>query len=225
MKNKIAPSMMCVDAFKLEETLQTFKQEKIDYLHIDVMDGTFVPNFMLGTDYCKMLKRKTDLPLDIHLMINNPEYKTEWFPIGEGDMVSVHVESTLHLQRALSVVKKLSAKPIAALNPATPVEEIRYVLDDVCAVLLMTVNPGYAGQALIPQTLKKIADTRKFLDDNGYNHIEIEVDGNVSFENARLMSKSGANIFVAGSSSLFEKSLTLEQNILKLRKSIEYKKV
>lgn len=220
MKGKIAPSMMCVDAFKLEDTLKTFKEEKIDYLHIDVMDGTFVPNFMLGTDYCKMLKKKTDLPLDIHLMINNPEYKAEWFPIGEGDMVSIHVESTVHLQRALSLVKRLGAKPIVALNPATPIEEIRYVLDDVCAVLLMTVNPGYAGQALIPQTLKKISDTRKFLDMNGYEHIEIEVDGNVSFENAKLMKSAGSNIYVAGSSSVFRKDLSLEDGIRLLRKVI-----
>lgn len=221
MKGKIAPSMMCVDAFRLEQTLKIFEEKEIEYLHIDVMDGTFVPNFMLGTDYCKMLKKKTDLPLDIHLMINNPEYKAEWFPIGEGDMVSIHAESTLHLQRALALVKKLGAHPAVALNPATPLENLQYVLDDIDAVLLMTVNPGYAGQALIPQTLKKISDTRSFLDRAGYGHVEIEVDGNVSFDNARLMSKAGANIYVAGSSSVFRKDLTLEQGIDELRRVIQ----
>ena len=221
MKNKIAPSMMCVDAFKLEETLNIFKKNDIDYLHIDVMDGTFVPNYMLGTDYCKILKKKTDIPLDIHLMIKDPEYKADWFPIGEGDLVSIHAESTIHLQRALAFVKKLGAKPIVALNPATPIENIKYVLDDIFAVLLMTVNPGYAGQTLIPQTLGKITDTREFLDKNGYHNIEIEVDGNVSFENAKLMHKAGANIFVAGSSSIFHKDSPLESNIKKLRESID----
>ena len=220
MKGKIAPSMMCVDAFKLENTLKVFEDKKIEYLHIDVMDGTFVPNFMLGTDYCKMLKKKTDLPLDIHLMITNPEYKAEWFPIGEGDMVSVHAESTVHLQRALSLIKKLGAKPIVALNPATPLENIKYVLDDIRAVLLMTVNPGYAGQALIPQTLKKIADTRALLDQAGYKDVEIEVDGNVSFENAAFMRNAGANIYVAGSSSVFRKDLSLEEGIRLLRENI-----
>ena len=117
-------------------------------------------------------------------------------------------------------MKKFGAKPIVALNPATPLEEIRYVLDDIYAVLLMTVNPGYAGQALIPQMLKKISDTREFLDKNGYRHVEIEVDGNVSFENAKLMKNAGANIYVAGSSSVFRKDLSLKDGIKFLREVI-----
>ena len=217
MINKLSPSMMCADIFALSETVSAFERTGVEYLHIDVMDGHFVPNFTLGTDYCRRLKARTSIPLDIHLMVQRPEERLDWFPIGEGDYVSVHAETTDHLQRVLARIRSLGAKPMAALNPATPLDCLKYVLDDIDAVLIMTVNPGYAGQKLIPSTLAKIAELRKMLDTSGYGHVEIEVDGNVSFENAVKMRDAGANIYVAGSSSVFDKELTPESGVRKLR--------
>lgn len=220
MKNKISPSMMCADALNLGSTLKEFEKNGIEYLHIDIMDGTFVPNFTLGTDYCKILKNATSIPLDIHLMIEKPEERLDWFPIGENDMVSVHAESTKHLQKVLRAIKDKGAKAFAALNPATPICFLEEVLDDIDGVLIMTVNPGFAGQKLVPQTLDKITRVRKLLDENEKKASEIEVDGNVSFENAEKMKKAGADIFVAGTSSVFKKDLTLTNGIIKLRSFI-----
>ena len=217
MKSKISPSMMCADICKIQEILETFKKNGIEYLHIDIMDGVFVPNYTLGTDYCKALKKYSDIPLDIHLMIEEPEKKLNFFDIGKGDYVSIHAESTAHLQRVLTQIRSLGAKAMVAINPATPISAIEEVTDDIDAVLVMTVNPGFAGQKLVPQTLKKIRRIRDFLDSNGHSDVEIEVDGNVSFENAKLMKEAGANIFVAGTSSVFKSGLTLEEGISDLR--------
>lgn len=212
--------MMCADIMDMKKVIDTFEQEGIEYLHIDIMDGQFVPNFTLGTDYCKILKQNTSIPLDIHLMLEDPENKIDWFPIGEGDYVSVHVESTRHLQRVLTQIRAKGGKPMVAINPATPLEMIQHVLDDIDGVLVMTVNPGFAGQKLVPETLNKISALRKYLDENGYEKIEIEVDGNVSFENAKKMRAAGADIFVAGTSSIFTNQYSLEEGIEKLREAI-----
>jgi ribulose-phosphate 3-epimerase len=200
---KLTPSMMCADLFQLAETIHTFERNKIPYLHIDVMDGSFVPNLMLGTETVRQFRQFTSIPMDIHLMIEDPGSKLEWFGLKEGDYVSVHAETTPHLQRVLTKIRSLGAKPMAALNPATPLCMVEDVLVDVDAVLLMTVNPGYAGQKLVPQTLDKISRLRKQLDDMGLDQVEIEVDGNVTPENAVKMRAAGANIFVAGTSLLF----------------------
>ena len=220
MNGKIAPSMMCADIGKLRETLELFERTGIEYLHIDVMDGVFVKNFTLGTDYCKNLRKMTKIPLDIHLMITEPEWKIAWFDPQPGDYVSVHAESTNHLQRALAAVKACGAKAMAALNPATPLNVLDYVLDDIDGVLLMTVNPGFAGQKLVPQTLKKITDCRNYLNERGYSHVEIEVDGNVSFENAKKMCEAGADIYICGTSSVFCKDASIEENIKIMRACI-----
>lgn len=220
MKGKIAPSMMCADIMNLKETLDAFEKNNIEYLHIDVMDGAFAPNYMLGVEFCKSLKKHSKIPLDIHLMVENPDAKINWFPISENDMVSVHAESTYHLHRVLSAIKALGAKPAVALNPATPLSAIEYVLADIDCVMLMTVNPGYAGQKLIPSMLDKIKKTREFLDERGYTNVEIEVDGNVSFENLPKMRDAGANIYVSGSSGVFTKDMSLENAILKTREII-----
>ena len=187
----------------LKDQLKVFEKKNIEYLHIDVMDGSFVPNYTLGTDFIKTLHIATKIPLDVHLMIERPEDKIDWFELHENDVVSVHYESTKHLQRTLQRIKNTGAKAMVALNPATPICMLEDVLDDIYAVLIMTVNPGYSGQKLIPSCIDKIARTRKFLDDKGKNDILIEVDGNVSFQNAKLMSESGANIFVTGTSAIF----------------------
>ena len=220
MKNKISASMMCMDIFDANNTVSTMEKLGVEYYHIDIMDGCFVQNFTLGTDFCAALKRRSSIPLDIHLMVEHPEDKLDWFPFGENDMVSVHAETTKHLQKVLTAIRDRGAKAIAALNPATPITAVCEILDDVDALLLMTVNPGFSGQKLIPSTLKKITRLREYLDEKGYENVEIEVDGNVSFENARLMKNAGANIFVAGTSSIFDSSMTLSEGIGKLRKVI-----
>ena len=217
MKKKISPSIMCIDSFELNESVKTLNDFNIELIHVDIMDGSFVPNFTLGTDFIKSLKKHTDIPLDIHLMIDNPESKLDWFEFGEGDYVSIHQESTNHLHKAVSMIKSRGAKALIALNPSTPINTLESILDDIDGVLIMTVNPGFAGQKLVKSTLKKIKSLREILDRNGYNHIEIEVDGNVSFENAKLMNDAGANIFVAGTSSIFLKENDIKTNITLLR--------
>lgn len=220
MQKKISPSIMCADFFQLDKYIKAFEKCNIDMIHVDIMDGSFVPNYTLGTDFIKALKRKTEIPLDIHLMINNPENKLDWFEFDENDYVAIHCESTPHLHKAISAIKNRRAKAMVAVNPATPICALESILDDIDAVLIMTVNPGFAGQKLIKSVLKKITQLRNYLDKNGYEHIEIEVDGNVSFENAALMSKAGSNIFVAGTSSIFTKDLKLEDAINKLKNNI-----
>lgn len=221
MQKKISPSVMCVDFFELTESIKAFEENKIELLHVDIMDGSFVPNFTLGTDFVKALKSKTDIPLDIHFMIDNPETKIDWFDFGEGDYVSVHAEATKHLHKTVAMIKERGAKAMVAINPATPISAIEEVVDYIDAVLVMTVNPGFAGQKLVESTLGKIQRLRKYLDENGRADVEIEVDGNVSFENAEKMNKAGANIFVAGTSSVFKKGTDMKDNIEKLREIIK----
>lgn len=217
MNKKISPSIMCVDFLNLKETINEFEKLGIEYLHIDIMDGHFVGNYTLGTDFVKKLKAETKIPLDIHLMVEKPENVLDWFAFGDGDYVAVHLESTCHLQKALAIIRERGAKPMVAINPATPICLLESVLEDIDGVLVMTVNPGFAGQKLVRSTLKKIKDLRKYLDSNGYEGVEIEVDGNVSFENIVLMSKAGANIFVGGTSSVFSKSGSLSENVSTMR--------
>ena len=219
-KKQIAPSVMCADFMNLKQCIQELEENGIEYLHVDIMDGRFVPNFTLGTDFCRILKKSTSIPLDIHLMVENPEEKLGWFDFGEGDYVSVHYESTAHLQRVLAEIRKRGARPMVALNPATPIEVLRWVLPDIDGVLLMTVNPGFAGQKLVPQCLEKITELRAYLDERGYENVEIEVDGNVSFENARKMSDAGADIFVAGTSSIFKAGVPMDESVRTLRDAI-----
>lgn len=221
MLKKLSPSMMCADFFHLADQIGEFEENGIEYLHIDIMDGSFVPNYTLGTDFAKRLKAHSRIPLDIHLMIERPEDKLSWFDFGEGDYVSVHAESTRHLQRTLAAIRARGARPMVAINPATPLSALDYILDDIDAVLIMTVNPGYAGQKLVPAALEKIRDLRQMLDARGYSHVEIEVDGNVSLENARRMSDAGANIFVVGTASLFQPTHTIKEGVLALREAIK----
>lgn len=196
--------MMCCDFFDLRGELDIFEEKKIELLHIDIMDGSFVPNFALGSDFVKQLKKATDIPLDIHLMVEDPASAIDFFDFGEGDYVSVHLETTRHAQRLLTSIRQRGAKPMIALNPATPVAMIEDITDDIDAILVMTVNPGFAGQKMVPHSIDKIAAARKFLDSHGKQNVEIEVDGNVSVENAIRMRGAGADIFVLGTSSVFK---------------------
>ena len=219
MINKLSPSMMCCDFFNLREQVSSFEKSGIELLHIDVMDGSFVPNFALGADFVKQLKKATDIPIDIHLMTENPESVIDIFPFGEGDYVSVHFETAKHLQRVLAAIRAKGAKAMLALNPSTPVEAAIDVLDDIDGLLIMTVNPGFAGQKMVPHSIEKIKRARKFLDDNGKQDVEIEVDGNVSIPNAINMYGAGANIFVLGTSAVFGAD-PIEENVKKFRTSV-----
>lgn len=217
---KIAPSVMCAPLFQLDDCLDALERSGANLLHIDIMDGSFVPNYTLGTDFVRQLKAKSVLPLDIHLMIENPESKLDWFSFGKGDYVSVHYEASRHLNKALGMIRSRGAKALVALNPATPISALDSVLEDMDGVLLMTVNPGFAGQKLISSTLDKIRRLRQYFAEAGYGHLEIEVDGNVSFENARQMAEAGADIFVAGSSSVFAPGASIGENMRRLRQSL-----
>ena len=222
MMNKalLVPSVMCIPPWNGLRELEALKRIGTDYLHVDIMDGEFVPNLMLGTESVKELRKISPLPLDIHMMVERPEDKLAWFDPQPGEYVSIHAESTKHLQRALVRVRDYGAKPMAALNPATPLCMIEDVLDDLDGVLLMTVNPGFAGRKMVPQILKKIARLRAMLDENGLHHVRIEVDGNVSFENCVKMRQAGADIFVCGTSSLFAKNATIEENAVRFRAAL-----
>ena len=218
---KISPSMMCCDFLDIKEQLAVFERTGIEYLHIDIMDGVFVPNYTLGTDYIKQLRKATTIPLDLHLMVETPENKLEWFDIQKGDIVSIHIETTKHLQRALQKVKDKGAKAFVALNPATPIYAVSEVLDDIDGVLIMSVNPGYAGQKMIPRSIEKIKAMRKFLDENGRHDAEIEVDGNVSIENAIKMRTAGANILVLGTAMQSKKEGFSAEDIKRFKETVK----
>lgn len=212
-KPLFSPSMMCADIMRLGETVSLLESAGAAMLHIDVMDGVFVQNVALGTDYINQLRKSTKLPLDIHLMIDRPEEKLSWFEPHQGEYISIHVESTPHIQRALSMIRSFGAHPIAALNPGTPLETLEEILPDVDGVLIMCVNPGFAGQQLVPSAIGKIGRLRQTLDKSGYASTLIEVDGNVSFANLPIMYQAGADVFVCGTSSIFSARGTIMQNM------------
>ena len=220
MKRMISPSLMCADFMNLGDELKKLEKGNIEYLHVDIMDGVYVPNYTLGTDFVKRLHAATDIPLDIHLMIDEPTAKLDWFELCEGDYVSVHYESCTHIQRALNLIRERGARPMLALNPGTPLTVLEELMPYIDGVLIMTVNPGFSGQKLVTSTLGKITRCRELLDRNGYTEVDIECDGNVSFENAKLMKEADANIFVAGTSSIYSKADTLENNLARLRAAI-----
>ncbi len=210
--SKISASMMCSNLEHLSDTIKVFEEEKIDYLHIDVMDGEFVPNFGLGVDYIRELRKLTDIPLDLHLMILNPEYKLQWIGIKETDIVSIHYESTYQVQRALDWLLPYGCKRFLAINPATPIYVLEEVLDYIDGVNLLMVNPGFAGQKIVPSTIKKAQKIHDLFVKSGKENITIEVDGNITPENGAKLKKCGAEIFVAGTSSIFKGDVTGYKN-------------
>ncbi len=220
-RTRLAPSMMVVNSLRLPEALSAFTSFGVDLFHIDVMDGRFVPNLMLGTNYVHDLREASDIPLDLHMMVDEPVDKVEWFGIQPGEWVSVHAETTTHLQRTLAVIKGAGAKARVALNPSTPLSALEWVLDDIDGILLMTVNPGFAGQQLVPQTIRKIKELRHELDGRGLSEMDIEVDGNVSIPHARQMVDAGANTLVLGTSVLFKAEGALEAELEGVRKAVD----
>ena len=216
---KVATSILTADFNNLTFEIESIKSS--DYIHLDVMDGHFVPNITLSPDFVKELKRTTKIPLDIHLMVENPEnILSNFSECGENDIISVHYESSVHIQKVLSKIHQFGIKTGVALNPGTPVWVIEDLLPDIDVVLIMTVNPGFAGQKLVPSTLDKIVKLKKWLTEKKMDDIKIEVDGNISFENAKKMHERGADIYVAGSSSVFSRPCTLSENLKLLRSMI-----
>ena len=203
-KSEISASMMCSDLIDLKETIRIFEEEGIEYLHIDMMDGSFVPNFGLGVDYIRGLRNLTDIPLDLHLMIKDPEYKFQWIGIKPTDTVSIHYESTFQVQRALDYLEPYGCKRFLAINPATPVSSLEEVLDYIDGINILMVNPGFAGQKIVPSTMRKAQKVVDLLKRDGREDIIIEVDGNITPENGKKLREIGASRFVAGTSAIFK---------------------
>jgi ribulose-phosphate 3-epimerase len=195
---KIAPSILSADFAKLGEEIADVENNGAALIHVDVMDGHFVPNITIGPLLVGAIKPHTALPLDVHLMIEHPDRYIPAFVKQGADIISVHQEACVHLHRTIHLIKELGAKASVALNPATPLMTIEHVLGDVDMVLLMTVNPGFGGQSFIPSVLPKIQALRQKLDQMGLHKVEIEVDGGVNQETARLVTHAGATILVAG---------------------------
>ncbi|ALX49007.1 ribulose-phosphate 3-epimerase [Lentibacillus amyloliquefaciens] len=207
---KIGPSLMCADMGNLEDAILRLDQKSVDFFHLDVMDGRFVPNFTLGPDIVKTLRSHTKTPFDIHLMIEEPEKYIDVFADSGADMISVHVEATTHLQRTLQLIRNRGLKAGIALNPATPLSNLDYIWDTIDYVVLMTVNPGFAGQKFIPLVYDKIEQLSQYIAEKQLT-IDIQVDGNISFETIPKVLEKGADMLVCGTSSLFKKDNFLEE--------------
>ena len=205
-KGKISASMMCADLDKIFYFLAEFKKANLDFLHIDVMDGSFVPNLALGTDYVRSLRRSTDISFDFHFLVNEPLTKMSWFDIRPEDQVAFHFENNEKINECIEYVKDKKAKVFIAINPETDFHLLDDYLDKIDGILVMMVSPGFAGQRMLPFTVNKVEQLHDYLLKRKFSDIEIEVDGNISIEKAELLYKKGANIFVAGSSSLFKNS-------------------
>lgn len=195
---KIAPSILSADFAKLGQEIQSVEKAGADWIHVDVMDGHFVPNITIGPPVVRSLKKITSKPLDVHLMIENPEkYILDFIDAG-ADIVSIHPESTPHTQRALSMIRKAGAKASVALNPATPLFVLDHIWDDLDMILLMTVNPGFGGQKFIPEMVNKIQNLKKKVERMNPD-ILIEIDGGVCSDNIEKLADAGVDVFVAGS--------------------------
>lgn len=220
MKNKISASLMCADLFNLKDTVLLLEKHKVDYLHIDIMDGKFVPNLGIGSDFIKSLRKHTSIPFDYHIMVKEPDDIIKLLDIRENDLVSVHYECSFQIQRTLDNIKKNNCKVMIAINPATPLctlEEVIYYID---GINLLMVNPGFAGQNMVENCMKKADKVGRIIRKLDRKDIIFEVDGNVSFKNAAILKKFGANTFVGGTSSIFSSS-KIEENILQFLDSVK----
>lgn len=211
---EIAPSLLSANFYNLQDDLEKLKKADIKYLHLDVMDGNFVPNISFGLPIIKSVRKNTDFILDCHLMIEKPERYLEDFKNAGADILTVHQEATIHLQRTLAEIRRLGMKAGVSLNPSTSEETLKYIMDDIDLILIMSVNPGFGGQSYIEAVNEKIKRVRKMIDESGRDII-LEVDGGVNKDNIKSLEASGVDLFVAGSAAF--KNSEIEKNLGELR--------
>ncbi|MFP7221642.1 ribulose-phosphate 3-epimerase [Priestia filamentosa] len=211
---KIAPSILSANFSELGKEIKEVETAGADYIHVDVMDGKFVPNITIGPLVVEAIRPITSLPLDVHLMIENPDQYIPAFARAGADIISVHVEACPHLHRTISLIKEQGVKAGVVLNPATPIDSIKHILEGIDLVLLMTVNPGFGGQTFIKSVLPKIEQIAQLIEIRGLD-IEIEVDGGVNTQTAKLCREAGANVLVAGSAIYNEEDRAGAINVLR----------
>ncbi len=216
--NKIAPSILSADFSRLKEEITAVEEAGADMIHVDVMDGHFVPNITIGPPVLESIKGCTKLPLDVHLMIEKPDNFIDAFVKSGADLLSIHPETCLHLNRTLEEIKKSGASPAIALNPSSPLYFLDHVWEYIDMVLIMSVNPGFSGQKFIPETLNKLSKLKKKCE-RIKPEIDIQVDGGVNPENISDINKAGANVFVAGNAVFKSKDYSL--TIKKMRSNLQ----
>ena len=195
---KIAPSILSADFAKLGEEIINIEKAGADYIHIDVMDGSFVPNITIGNEVVKSLRQKTQLPFDVHLMINNPDNHIKAFAEAGADIITIHAEASIHLDRSLALIKSFNKKVGVSLVPSTHENSLDYILEKLDLILIMTVNPGFGGQKFLTSQLKKIENIRNKIEKSG-KKIELEVDGGINDHTAKIAVEAGADVLVSGS--------------------------
>lgn len=203
---KIAPSLLSANFADLTKDIKKLEEGKADYLHLDIMDGIYVPNITFGPPLIKKIRKVTELPFDVHLMIDRPERFIEDFVDAGADIITVHEESTTHLHRTIQLIKSFGVKAGVTLNPSTPLSTLEYIMDDIDLILIMTVNPGFGGQSFIPAMKEKIAKVRTMIDEHNPDII-LEVDGGIKLDNAKEIKDLGADLLVVGSGILDRKSV------------------
>ena len=214
---KLAPSILSADFSRLGDEIRAVEEAGADYIHVDVMDGHFVPNITIGPVVVEAIKNVTNLPLDVHLMINNPDQYIKDFIKAGSNILSVHSETCPHLQRTINHIRELGIKPAAVLNPSTSLSTLEYILEEVDMVLLMTVNPGFGGQAFIPSMIPKIKKLRGLIDEK-HLPVELEVDGGINLDNISKVVNAGADVIVAGS-AIF-KSKDCKETVRQMKKKL-----
>ena len=212
-KGQLSVSLMCADLMNMAKEIKVLEENGVDFLHIDIMDSSFVPNLTFGPDFVNAIRKVSSLPLDIHLLMEHPRVIIRSMDIREGDIVTIHSECKESIMKNVAFIKQKGAKFGLALNPDTSIEEVKKYLAYVDVVLLMLIVPGFAGSTMIHGMMEKVGETRKYLDNHGYENIKISVDGSVSCERAKYMRSLGATIFVGGTAGVFRKGMSISNTI------------